>query len=174
MSPVRYLLADRKTGNWIIAEDEAGQNICLIQDRSTWAAYQDTCEGFWQRRKGRAIHGFGVTVKAKYQCTGSFCELKDDKKDDIQFPRGLYPINETNNNGNVVSGKDKKLFLYVGCGVGGSLVPFIILSVGMFCVKKRSDEGKRESIDENPDYGDDYYDGRTQVMDENDYYYGDI
>ena len=71
-----------------------------------------------------------------------------------------------------MSGKDKKLFLYIGCGVGGSLV--IILSVGMFCVKERSDEGKRESIDENPDYGGDYYGGMSQVMDQNDYYYSDV
>ena len=51
---------------------------------------------------------------------------------------------------------------------------FLILSVGIFCLKKKSDEGKRESIDENPDYGDDYYGGRSQVMDQNDYYYSDV
>ena len=173
-NPVRYLLGDRKTGDWIIAKDIAGKTICLKQHGSDWAKYPDTDQGFWQRKNGKFIDGW--TVAARNHCTGSFCELKDDNNDDIQFT-SLDPTNVTNitnDNGNIVSGKDRTLFLYIGCGVGGILMLFIILSVGMFCVKKRSDEGKRESIDENPDYRDDYYEGRSQVMDQNDYYSIDV
>ena len=66
-------------------------------------------------------------------------------------------------------------WIYVSGGIGGGSFLILLLIIGIvFMWRRKPNVKKQETIDENPDYGDDYYDGRTQVMDENDYYYSDI
>ena len=65
---------------------------------------------------------------------------------------------------------------YILFGVGASLLLVITMLSGIFCLRKRRSLALMETIDENPDYGEgeEYYGGRSQVMDQNDYYYNDM
>ena len=64
----------------------------------------------------------------------------------------------------------------IGGGMGGLM--FILAMVGLcVCISRRRNNKleKNETVDVNPEYGEDYYeDGKTQVIDENEYYNSDI
>ena len=62
------------------------------------------------------------------------------------------------------------IYVYIICGI--IIVAVIACSIVLCLYTKKG--SKRESVDENPDYGEAYYEGNSQIMDQNDYYYTDV
>lgn len=62
---------------------------------------------------------------------------------------------------------------YIIGGVGAGVFIFVVIAFAWVINKKRIEQKMetQESIDENPDYGETYYEGNTQILDKNSYYY---
>lgn len=208
-SPLRYLLSEPATGNWIIAKDKDGKMWGLRQIQPSWPLYPDTDQIYtvWINRDGHNVYDLKVT--ASEECYASSCEAKEDTNNDFQsetqnvttyLPKdGIgnvgretdkdNPKEDTNivfqseipnvttllpnngrDNGGIETGQDNYMFIYVGCGVGAGVILLMVFLTLIFCLRNKRHLRRRETIDENPDYGDAYYGGRSQVMDLNDYY----
>merc|ERR1712192_10068 len=147
-------------------------------------------KGFWsveiqvtERQEAPSLRG---------RCIGDECDSEheedetergsNDNKKNIPLLNSMNPAvfgNKSGDTGNInddgkpvveasARAEEDKFWLYVGGGIGGGSL-LLLLIMGIVCIRRRKPKlEKTETIDENPDYGDTYYDGRTQVMDEND------
>ena len=164
--PVRYLLQLETTGNWAIAEDILGKNIILEQDRSNYPRTPNTVAGSWifKNKKAKYIHSFKVSPR-KGECISEECSNGKVNARSIPETTTEKAGDETDSTA---------YYMYIVFGVIGGLTLLLCLVSVVLCIRRRKEASKRETVDENPDYGDDYYEGRSQVMDQNEYYYTDV
>eukprot|EP00092_Neocalanus_flemingeri_P065356 GFUD01079453.1.p1 GENE.GFUD01079453.1~~GFUD01079453.1.p1 ORF type:complete len:237 (+),score=54.56 GFUD01079453.1:49-759(+) len=171
-----YLLQESSSGDWIVAQDDIGQNVRLRQDRANYARTPDTDISVWRRKTGMigmSILDLKVTSKP---CDRENCEnLLDETTTHRSVNARSNP--SKNDDKGLPNGNGNTAIISIGCTVGG-LFLIINLVVVVVCMRKRSRENlaNQETIDENPEYGegDEYYDEITKVVDQNDYYYSDI
>ena len=88
--------------------------------------------------------------------------------------RGLPPKNDTNGPEELGDMGSTSKYVYIGCGTVGAITVVLCFIVLCFYIKKKKEISKRVTVDENPVYGEAYYEGINQIVDQNDYYYTDV
>ena len=173
--PVRYLLQLESTGNWAFSEDRFGNNVIVEQRLSSYAVSPDTQAGTWAIKGNglRDIPSFKVTA-ASEDCKETNPSTKGHGKS--KFSRGLPTgTNESKDAATSNESKDDiSKYVYMGCGAAGAVALISCFLSACFCIRRQRKKSKRESVDENPDYGEAYYKGNSQIVDQNDYYFTDV